>query len=352
MLWAAATAWWTLSGLFSAANYHQMAAGDGDPVSWRHALGTAMSSSYLWIPFTIAIFRLSSRFPLEGVRWRRSLLVLAGGWLGLVLARAGLVMILNRWVGWYTSLPPFGSVLVTSLSNNTFLYWMLVGVAHALHYAQRTREREMEASRLTAQLAQARLDALKAQLHPHFLFNTLHSVAELVHVDPDAADRMIVRLSELLRRTLSRPTDEDVSLREELSLAALYLDIERMRFGDRLQVDWEVTAESMGARIPQLLLQPLIENALRHGLAGRAAPGHLVVAACIRGPRLALEVRDDGAGPDPSSSRSPGGGLGLSNIRARLRQRYGADHRFSLAQGPAGGTVATIELPLAESGPA
>jgi len=344
LLWAAAFAWWTASGLVSAANYHQMAAADGAAVGWDHALRTSMVGSYLWAPLTVAIFWLTRRYPIERQRWRSSLGVHVAGCIALVVVRAVTIAGFNPWVGWYDRPPEFGSVLVTSFNNNLFLYWMFVGVAHALHYAHRVREREYETSRLEAQLAQARLDALRAQLHPHFLFNTLHSLSELVHRDVDAADRMIVRLSELLRRALDPRAEHEVALRDELALVAPYLEIEQMRFGDRLTVAWEVAPEALDARVPQLILQPLVENAVRHGLAARAAPGRVVIAARVAAGRLALEVRDDGVGLGHAGA--PGAGVGLSNTRARLRQRYGTDHGFALTASPDGGTVAAIDIPL------
>lgn len=340
VLWAAAFVWWTMSALVSALNHRQWADDEGLTVGWDAVLRLAFVGSYLWVPMTIAVFWLARRHPLERGRWRRSLAVFTVGAAVVVGARAALVIAFNPWVGWYDEVPAVGSVLITSMNNNLFIYWMMVGVAHALHYAERSREREIEASRLETQLARAHVAALRAQLQPHFLFNTLQSIAELVHADPHGADRMIVQLSALLRRTLDAATGQLSVLRDEIGLLEPYLDIEQVRFGDRLTVTWRIAPAALDATVPQLILQPLVENALRHGLSPRAAPGHLAIYADVTGDRLALEVRDDGVGV-----REPRQGVGLSNTRARLRQIYGDDHRFTLAAAPGGGTVARIEIP-------
>jgi signal transduction histidine kinase len=345
-LWAAAALWWTSSGLVSALNFHQWALDNDAPVSWRHACTTQLAGAWLWVPITVAVFWLARRFPLERERWRRSLAVLATGGIAVVVLRALLVATLDPWVGWYESPPEPWPLLLTSLNNNLFLYWMFIGVAHALHYAERTREREVETSRLAAQLAEARLGALHAQLHPHFLFNTLQSIAELVHDQPDAADQMIVQLSALLRRSLDSATTHTAPLRDELDLLEPYLAIEQVRFGDRLRVRWDIAPDALAAAVPRLILQPLVENSLRHGLAPRAAAGNLVIAASIDGDRLVLEVRDDGVGcaaAEPAART----GVGLANTRDRLRQFYGADHAFTLTTAPGGGSVARIEVPVA-----
>jgi signal transduction histidine kinase len=340
-LWIAAFVWWTTSGLASALNTRQWSSSAGLPLGWDHALRTSLVGSWAWVPLTVLVVWLARRHPLERGCWRRSLPVLAAGCVAVIVVRAGIVALANPWVGWYPELPPFGAVLITSVANNLFVYWMLVGVAHALHYAERSRQRELEASRLEAQLAQARLGALQAQLQPHFLFNTLQSIAELVHRDPDAADQMIVQLGGLLRRTLDTAGAHAAPLRDELAFLEPYLAIEQVRFGPRLTVAWDIAPDALAATVPQLILQPLVENALRHGIAPRAAPGHLLIAARLDGERLALEVRDDGVG----AARPTTVGVGLANTRARLRQHYGDDHCFTLASAPGGGTVARIEIP-------
>jgi two-component system, LytTR family, sensor kinase len=337
--WGVATAWWTLSGFASAAFYLTMESGAGRPVEWELALRSAMTTAYLWIPLTVLALWLAERFPLEASRWKTHLGVHVLAGIVVCVVRAGAVVVLNPWVGWYAELPPFGAVLTRSFANNLFLYWMLTGAAHALHYARRAQQRE-------TQLAEARLHALKAQIHPHFLFNTLNTVTSYVHDDPDTAERIIARLSELLRHTLESADTHEVSLDEELEALSPYLEIEQIRFEERLSVRWRVDAAARRARVPHLLLQPLVENAVRHGIAPRGAGGTIEISAERDGDRLRLRVSDDGVGRPPGARGPTGLGVGLTNTRARLQQLYGDDHGFEVVAGADGGFSVTIRLPF------
>ncbi len=207
-------------------------------------------------------------------------------------------------------------------------------------YSQATRESEQ----LQTRLAQAQLQALRLQLNPHFLFNTLNAITALVHTDPHAAERMIMGLSELLRISLGSVGEQEVPLSRELEVLEHYLDIQQVRFADRLQVQYAVAPETERALVPNLLLQPLVENAIKHGIAPRAASGRIVIVARRNNGALLLEVSDDGTG---SSNGTPTGeGVGLRNSRERLRSLYGDDHRFDAAPQPAGGYRVVIELPF------
>ena len=214
-----------------------------------------------------------------------------------------------------------------------------------MDYYQRYREGELRAS-------QAQLQALKMQLHPHFLFNALHSISALVHSDPDAADKMIARLGDFLRLTLDSAAAQEVPLRQEIEFLNCYLEIERIRFQDRLTTRLEVDPQVLNCRVPNLILQPIVENAIRHGVSQRAAHGHVEVRAYRAGQCLRLEVRDNGRGlPDDGAAavhttQSGSGGVGLSNTRARLQQLYGGAYRFDIANAPTGGAVVTLEIPL------
>jgi LytS/YehU family sensor histidine kinase len=202
------------------------------------------------------------------------------------------------------------------------------------------------ASRLEMQLVQARLDALVGQLQPHFLFNTLHTISAFVLEDPKQANRMITRLSELLRQSFNRERGPLVTLEEELALLDHYVAIQEARFGDRLRVTFRVDPRAASAVVPTLLLQPLVENAIRHGVVPNGAVAEISIAAVREGDRLHLEVRDNGPGPNGSSA---GGGLGLANTRARLLELYGPGHRFELTNAPApGGALAVIDIPYAD----
>lgn len=334
--WATVSVWWTLDGITAAGSYIRMARKAGEPATWEHALRTGMPSALMWIPPTMLALWTARRFPLDRGSWRRLAPVHAAILVAVVIARAAAVVALNPWIGWYDVLPPFREVVVTSFANNTFLYLILVGFGHALVYAGRARDRE-------EQLASAELSALKMQLHPHFLFNTLNAITAFVRTEPLVAERMIARLSELLRHTLQHAGVHEVALEDELRFLRSYLEIEQARFDERLRVCWEIDPAVLRARVPHLILQPLVENAIRHGIGPRAAGGTVQIEARPRGGRLELVVRDRGVGMDPGTART---GVGLSNTRARLRQLYGAQHTIEVQGAPGRGVEIRITLPL------
>jgi signal transduction histidine kinase len=335
--WAAAAVWWTLDGITTATNYYWMSQGSAEGPLSRRALFGAVLSGWLWIPLTLLALWMADRWPLERDTWRRHLGVHVAASVAACVARAAVVVALNPWAAWYAVLPGFGEVLLTSFANNFLLFWMLVGVGHAGVYARRFRERD-------EQLARAELRALRAQLQPHFLFNALNTVGAYVRTDPDTAERMIARLGQLLRTTLEGGGSQEVPLEEELRTVRAYLDIEQARFEDRLRVRWSVDPATHPARVPPLILQPLVENAVRHGIAPRAAEGTIEIEARHSGGALHLAVRDDGVGLPAGGA--PLDGVGLANTRARLRQLYGARGGVELAGGTGGGVCVRITLPF------
>jgi two-component system LytT family sensor kinase len=350
MEWALASIYWVLVGLANTTDVYFVR-----PVAHARPFGgvlaTEMTAVLTWIPLTVAIFWLARRYPLRRGRWARSGLVHLAGCVAIIVVRALLIYALDPYLGFHETTPPLGSVLVHSAYNNGFFYWLLAGVAHAIDLSRRERERQVAAADLEAELTRAQLFALKAQLHPHFLFNTLHSISALVHDEPDSAERMIARLSELLRHVLDSAAAETVRLDEELDCLRPYVEIEQLRFGDRLTVREEVDPRLRDVLVPHLVLQPLVENAVRHGIAPRSAPGSVVVAARIDGERLQLEVTDDGVGLAAPGARAPlngrgAGGLGLSTTRARLRRMYGKDGGLELRPSASGGVTATLTIPL------
>lgn len=223
------------------------------------------------------------------------------------------------------------------------LYWVLVSVAHALVFHRRAQERERRALELAASLAEARLQALRMQLQPHFLFNTLHAISTLVHENPNAADDMIASLSDFLRLTLARGDQPEQSLREELHFIDRYLAIERIRFGERLSIQKDIEPGTLDLRLPALILQPLVENAVRHGIEPRPGPGVLRLAARRNGPNLVLLVADDGVGMAADGPCHEG--VGLSNTRARLRELYGTDATLQRIETSGKGSTWEIRMP-------
>jgi two-component system, LytTR family, sensor kinase len=229
---------------------------------------------------------------------------------------------------------------------NLILYWMVVFGHFAWLYYQRFREHEMHTAQLQRELVQARLDALRMQLNPHFLFNTLHAISALIHDQPEAADRMVARLSELLRLSLDPAKPQEVPLNEELAFLEGYLEIEQTRFPERLRITRQIQADTRAALVPFLLLQPLVENAIRHGIEPREQSGRLEITACRHDGKLELRVTDDGPGLSQTSTEPAREGIGLSNTRSRLRHLYGEDFSLELKDLPQGGLEARIVLPF------
>jgi LytS/YehU family sensor histidine kinase len=225
------------------------------------------------------------------------------------------------------------------------MYAGLIGLVHALSYYRLFRDREVRNSQLETRLARSQLQVLRAQLQPHFLFNTLNSIAALMHRDVESADRMVTRLGDLLRLSLSHTERQEVPLRQELAFLEKYLDIQRTRFRDRLTARVSADADALDGLVPSLILQPLVENAIRHGIEPRAAAGRVDVRARLDGDALVVEVEDDGPGLSPDARGEPNGcGIGLANTRARLEQLYGDRQRLTLSNGP-GGLLVRVELP-------
>jgi two-component system, LytTR family, sensor kinase len=225
-------------------------------------------------------------------------------------------------------------------------YLFLVGLAHALEFRRESDRRALDAAQLEMRLVEAQLQALQRQLHPHFLFNTLNAIAGLMRSDVDAADRMMDRLGDLLRMTLNTSNIQEVSLKEELEVLQKYLDIEQVRLGDRLTVNIVIDADTLDAQVPNFLLQPLVENAVRHGIAPRVEPGQLGINASRHANRLAIEIFNSGEGVPPHRLTLLNQGVGLANTRARLEHRYPNDHSLVFSNANPGFRV-TVNIPFA-----
>jgi signal transduction histidine kinase len=235
--------------------------------------------------------------------------------------------------------------LTSTLHLDLFIYLAIVGASHAVDYYRRFRDRDLRAAQLESRLSEARLESLRLQLQPHFVFNNQHTVAGLVRQGDNApAVEMLARLSDLLRANLDGGDRPLVPVAEELALADLYLGIQQVRFADRLRVERDVDPELLGFAVPPFVLQPLLENAVRHGLAVRAGAGLLRVVVARDGERLRLEVQDDGQGLDTGNG-APVDGVGLGNTRARLAQLFGDEARLALLPRTGGGAVARLTLP-------
>ncbi|MEO8295672.1 MAG: histidine kinase [Gemmatimonadota bacterium] len=241
----------------------------------------------------------------------------------------------------------FSNSALYQLPTNLLAYAAVVGIVYATDFYRRFRERELFASQLSAQLARAELHALRMQLNPHFLFNAMNTIAMQVRQSSnDDAVRMLAGLSDLLRYMLEDSRPAEVPLSEELGFIERYLAIEQVRFQDRLKVEMDIDPAALDAIVPTLILQPLVENAIRHGISRRAQAGRLVVRGFRNDDELTLQVEDDGPGTLSGITPDPGTGLGLRNTRARLQQLYGSAQSFELTDNPAGGAIATVRLPF------
>jgi two-component system, LytTR family, sensor kinase len=339
--------WTGIAFLLAWQQYVTLSAGDSPTTFGRVLLANGIQSG-AWALITPAIVALARRFPIQRTTWMRAALV--------HLAAALVVAVVERWIlratlPWSspfagTFLLPFHLSYVRVLFTNLIFYAGILAITLAVDYARLMRDRELDAVRLAEQLSTAQLQALQAQMHPHFLFNTLHSASMLSLLDPPAAHRVLVQLSDLLRRTLGTSRRLEVPLHEELDFIERYLAIEQTRLGDRLTVSLDADEEVLNALVPSLLLQPLVENAVRHGIGRRPAGGTVRVTARLRDGRLALEIEDDGPGLTPQISRSDRSGMGLANVRERLERAYGVDHTMELAPSPMGGLLVRIRIPL------
>ena len=239
----------------------------------------------------------------------------------------------------------FRTLAPKEIHHGLMVYGFVVGVAQAIDYYFRYRERELQTSNLETRLVQAQLDALRTQLHPHFLFNTLNSISVLMHKDTEAAERMLLQLSNLLRVTLAGNLAHEIELRQELEILAHYLAIEQIRFQDRLTVRMHIDPTALEALVPQLFFQPLVENAIRHGIAERDSRGIIDLQAERRNGKIYLEVRDNGSGLDTATENLIEG-VGLSNTRARLQYLYGSESSLRVSNSEAGGLVVAAKLPF------
>jgi sensor histidine kinase YesM len=267
--------------------------------------------------------------------------------IALTLLAACVVVWLEPFITWTPEahLPFFADVLSHALMDFQ-RYWYIVLITQAISYYGKYRERELQSSQLEAQLALAQLEVLKIQLEPHFLFNTLNSIAALARYDGEAAENMTLQLSDLLRSSLDAMGVHEVPLSRELTLLQKYIDIQQMRFQDRLTVEMDIAPNTLSALVPNMILQPLVENAIRHGIGPRSAPGHVRITSRVVFDELWLEIADDGVGLTRFDGSIPPEGVGLRNTRARLQQLYTHDHRLIVEDAPGGGCVIKIHIPF------
>lgn len=331
------------------------------PASWRQAVGFGGRFWVLWLLFLPAVVTISFHFPIDRSRLFRNVgvhllacLLIVGTNRASFRSIGGLFPRAQRADHLPVSKtarpgPPnaFGAFHSLRAALDVLVYWSLVGVCQAIMHYRQSQERERRAAELEARLSRAQLQALRMQLNPHFLFNTLNSIAALVYVNPRGADEMLGDLSHLLRRALDSMEEQEIPLAQELQFIGAYLSIEQKRFGERLRVEQNIPRELMNALVPALLLQPLVENAIRHGIEPQRDPGLISIQATRENNHLHLVVRDNGKGLPPADSNASGRrGIGLANTQARLRGLYGQDQSLSVEKAEPQGCRIEIRLPF------
>ena len=335
--WLAIFAAWTFLVIVVAASSSLTYALTYQPPRWRYTLMMAATEWYVWAAFTPLVAWLSQRFRISRRHWRRALIIAAAG-LVAAFFKVTLTRVLRGSIG------GGGYFQITNLVAHYLIFWGLVALSHAWDYYRRTQQREVQTAQLEALLAQTRLQMLSMQLQPHFLFNTLNTIAEMVHHEPAAAERMIGGLSQLLRETLQAGVVERVPLDREIQLLNRYVDIQRARFGDRLMVTFAIADSAGAALVPGLLLQPLVENAIKHGIGARSGAGRINISAARQDDRLVVEISDDGRG---LRDGAVAGGVGLENCRARLAAMFGRDKvALTIANRDSGGAVVRLVMPF------
>jgi two-component system, LytTR family, sensor kinase len=330
--------------IFLIATARVIAVGRGDSMPWAAIL--LLPPFIFWFALLPVILWLGLRFPLRRGTLLRSIPIHAGA-AALVSALYAEVMvwIMTHWLPeptptWIGSVADRG----VRFQFGLFTYGFILSWGYVHEYFTAMREREVAMTRLEGELAQAQLRALKSQLQPHFLFNTLHAITVLIRHDTEAAGRMVMQLADLLRMTLLDSERQEATLAHELRFLRLYLEIEQARFRDRLEVRWDIGSGLEDAAVPTLLFQPLVENALKHGISTRAAGGRVTIGASRNGELLTLRVSDDGPGLRNGGSGA-GPGIGIPSTRERLERLYGSRHRFSLEPNEAGGVSVTVGIP-------
>ena len=342
---------WSAVGLiFSFISYLLLA---NQKTRFMDSLRYNLTHFYLWAVLSLLLFQFSRRFRVEfnPLKLRNLLLHIP-----VILTFAAIHQTAQISTFWYLSLrfrPPFPtlgecyrSYFGIGFYLDVIIAALIVVAVHAIFYYRDLRASELEQASLKARLAEAQLKALKMQLHPHFLFNTLHSISSLVLEDSAKANKMIARLGDFLRLTLDSSEQQMVTLKEEMDFLRCYLEIEQVRFGDRLSVDYEIEPSALTGHLPHLILQPVVENAIQHAIAPRLTPGRIDIEAKRLDGLLRVAVSDTGPGAAPTNKPTEGHGRGLSNVRARLRETYGARFRFETENIPEGGLKVIMEVPF------
>ena len=347
---------WTAPALLACFQRWASAALSNDPVSYWRVAAVQLPGWYLWAAMTPAIFLVANRFPLTRELRGRAIVAHVVTWSGCLLLHSIVTSAATRafdTMTFSTSFTRFVGLAAVSWLPSTFLlYAATVGVALWMQSVQRERLRERQGATMSVQLARAELTALRSQLHPHFLFNTLNTIAILIRErETEVSARLVTQLGEVLRHVIYGTRTHENALDDEIALVSTYLEIEQVRFGERLKVKWMISDDVLDASVPALVLQPLVENALRHGIANHTTSGVVEIGARRDLDSVTLWIADNGPGIPAEASvqstySSATGGLGLTNTRERLARLYPGRSSLELLANPGGGTRAEIHLPF------
>ncbi|HEX6881133.1 MAG TPA: histidine kinase [Terriglobales bacterium] len=342
--------WAVLAGVATTFSY-DFRAHVGKPERWGNLARIYFTAYLVWsIVFTPIVVWVSHRFTIGKTRLLQTISVhLFSAIVIAAMSAATRIPLHGIIYPQYKEQVPwsaFRSFFLANAYDDMWMYLVVAAIAHGLIYFRKSQERELHSSELERQLAEAQLQMLKMQLQPHFLFNTLNTAYTLIRRDVDAAERVIIQLSDLLRMTLDLTGMHEVTLHEEITFIGKYLEIEQVRFRERLTVRYEVEPECLDALVPNMVLQPLVENAVRHGVAPNARPGVIEITARRREGMLELTVADNGEGFAENTSSRRNGGVGLTNTRARLLQQYGAESKLLFRNGQSQGFSVIALLPF------
>jgi len=321
------------------------------PISWDEALVTNLTFYYIWACIAPLVLWLGRRFPFERATWISALAVHLPTSVVVSATQLFVAELVSQWLSpeplkLYDAFREIQRIVAVYFHMNVLTYWAVLGVGYGREYYQRFRDREMRAVQLQAQLTEAHLQALKMQLHPHFLFNTFNTISSLMHRSVDEADRVLAVLGDLLRYSLKNVGVQEVTLSEELEFLKQYLEIEHARFGDRLRVQFDVDPEVLDDKLPNLILQTLVENSVRYAVASRTSGGSIEISARRDHNTLQIKILDDGPGLPAGFNLQTSKGIGLRNSAARMLQLYGEEQKFELANRSPHGLQVTITLPL------
>lgn len=363
-VWATSFAVWAFISLAGTFTFWRLYSTTDMPMRFVTTLWLEMSQLVPYFPLTPFVYAFAVRYPVRAYNWKsRSALYLAAG---VLFSLCHIILRGLTPYGIYDSKVHDWTSAIWSAQTHTFaVQWMglrklffnnivdditgtffpIVLIAHAISYYSKFRDRELRASQLEGQLAKAHLQSLKSQLQPHFLFNTMHSISALMMTDVRAADRMITRLADLLRMNLEFAGTQITTLSRELEFVNCYLEIEQIRFEERLRVILDIAPETLDAQVPLLLLQPVVDNAVKHGISRMTAGGAIHISSRRENGDLKLEIRDNGPGLSNANS-DHGCGLGLKVTRQRLETLYGANQSVELACPPEGGVAVTVTIPF------